>query len=1362
MYKINLNNALVRIIVDDCAPKQPVGAGFLVAPHHIITCTHVIADALNIRRDTVEPPESTVFLDFPLLDRQPMVRAKAVKWYPVREGTVIGELEDIAVLELISDSPLPDGAKPVPVVMTDPNAFFDRPVRMCGFPRGMDNGDWVSGKLQGMTGNGWVQFDRELGQRSVAPGFSGTAVWDKGENAVAGMVVSIISRDGESSAYMIPAAALNKAWPELDQHSRPPNPFRGLEAFREQDAPYYFGRDAVIKDLQKAIQKESFVAVIGASGSGKSSLVFAGLVPCLRETDEWVIADFRPKNQPFYRLALALIPLLYNDKLKQAEKLTEFSSKLDAGKIGLSEIVQLITQEHEDRRLLLIADQFEELYTLNPDKDLQHRFADTLFQCISSPDFSLMLTMRADFMGQAIAYGPFAKALNNCPTEILAPMSEGELRDAIERPAEKSGIKLEPGLTDLILKGLGREPGNLPLLEFALTQLWEKQTYRQLTHDAYKEIGGVNKALACHADAVYAEFSLKEQYCVRRFFVQLVRPGEGTEDTRQVANREQVKPENWGLVARLADKRLVVTGRDEKTELETVEVVHEALIHNWKPLRKWMEEEREFRTWQERLRAGIRQWESSKYDKEALLRGATLTEAERWMEKKRDSISSEEQDFIENSLQVRRRFQRRKAIGVSVIIALTIVVAVIFSFLWKNAETLRREAEKQTIEVVKQKNKVEDQKRIAEKQRKVAFSRQLAAQAISQLDEHLDLSLLLSIEACKSSETIEARKSLHASLKYKPYLMCFLHGHKNSVKSLTFSPNGNILASSAEDKTIILWNIKKQQLIEVPLKEHTDFVLTVAFSYDGRKFASGSADKTIILWDIEKLQPIGEPLKGHTDSVLALAFSPDGRTLVSASKDNTINLWDIDNGKQTEQFFINGKVLSVAFSPDGKILASGTEENLMLWDIEKRQSIGALRSGYEGAVHTVAFNPNGRILAFGSNNNIFLCNLEKRLPIGKLSVGLKGKVHSLAFTSDGKILASGSGDNIILWDVKKQKPIRKILTEHKELVSNLAFSPDGKILASGGDNTILLWNIEKPILIRQFLSQHEGYVYSVTFSPNGKKLASGSWDGTIILWDIEKQQLMGKLFNYPKYLVNSVAFSPNSKMLASNSIGNSVVLWDIEKKQPIGQSFIRHNDLVSSIAFSSDGKILASGSEDRTVMLWDIEKRQQIGQPFIGHNDSVSSIAFSSDGKILASGSEDKTVMLWDIEKRQQIGQPFIGHKGSVLTVAFNPVDRVLASGSEDNDIILWDIEKQQPIGLFRKHKDSVQSIAFSPDGKLLASGSKDYTIILWNVSYKSWQTTACSISNRNLTREEWVRYFEGEPYRKTCADFPIHHSLLD
>lgn len=480
-----------------------------------------------------------------------------------------------------------------------------------------------------------------------------------------------------------------------------PCPYRGLFHFGPGDAEYFFGRKSFIKTLFHATETRNFIPLLGASGSGKSSVVFAGLVPKLQQESHWQFTHFRPGSDPFHALALALVPL-YTTNLNETERLAQarqLANYLRDGDIPLADVVAQIQQNYPSERVLVIADQFEELYTLCPDETIRRNFLDKL---TTSPfervGMVLVLTMRADFLGNALSYRPFADVLQNTDLK-LGPMNREELTEVIEKPAQKLGVTLEAGLVKRILDDVESEPGNLPLLEFALTELWQRRQGKELTHLAYTEIGEVQGALARHANEEYDKLSEAQRKEVRRIFIQLVRPGEGTEDTRRLATKAELGAVNWALVKQLADARLVVTSRSEEAQVETVEVVHEALIRNWGELRGWMDTDRVFRAWQERLRAGMYQWQQIEngdvtgWDESRLLRGTALAEAEEKLKQRPEDLSEGELFYIQVSVKLRDKEQRRRervrrqtvyvyvlAGGSILILALGILIQ------WQNAE----------------------------------------------------------------------------------------------------------------------------------------------------------------------------------------------------------------------------------------------------------------------------------------------------------------------------------------------------------------------------------------------------------------------------------------------------------------------------------------------------------------------------------------------------------------------------------------------------------------------------------------------------------------------------------------------------
>ncbi|NET14195.1 MAG: pentapeptide repeat-containing protein [Okeania sp. SIO1H6] len=448
-----------------------------------------------------------------------------------------------------------------------------------------------------------------------------------------------------------------------------PCPYRGLFSFGPEDAKYFFGREVFIKKLYQATQTRNFIPVLGASGSGKSSVVFAGLVPKLQQEGNWQFTYFRPgflrkKDKqdipdPFYALATALVPL-YTPQLNETKQLAqanELADFLRSGQVLLSDVISKIQQNYPNSQLLLIADQFEEIYTVCESEKIRRQFLDILIDNIYTPTSNsplvLVLTMRADFLGNALSYNSFAEVLNS---DIkLGGMSHKQLREVIEKPAELLGVEFEPGLVESILDDVEDAPGNLPLLEFALTELWKRRKGKQITHDAYQEIGKVQGALTRHADSVFSKLSLDEKQRVRGIFIQLVNPGDGTEgikDTRRRVTKSELGESNWNLVTKLAGQncRLVVTSQNANQQ-ETVEVVHEALIRDWHQLRDWVNESREIIRNGRKIEARAKEWED-KGRKGYTLHGRQLRDAKEFQKEKAEQfeLSSLAKEFIKVSI----------------------------------------------------------------------------------------------------------------------------------------------------------------------------------------------------------------------------------------------------------------------------------------------------------------------------------------------------------------------------------------------------------------------------------------------------------------------------------------------------------------------------------------------------------------------------------------------------------------------------------------------------------------------------------------------------------------------------------------
>ena len=1265
-----LYNSLVRILD---ASGVPAGAGFLAAGNRILTCAHVVGEA------------EEVAFDFPLLAPGKTCTGRV---------TLRDAERDIACLDAAD---LPAGAAPVRLVQAE--TLWGHPFRAFGFPAGHDSGVWASGVLRDRDAQGWLHIeDTKTTGYAVQPGFSGGPVWDEELHAVVGMVAAAERTPGVKAAFCIPVAHLTQAVPELGEHAIPPNPYRGLYAFREQDAPLFFGREQFSEKLLEAVSSRPLVAVVGSSGAGKSSVVFAGLLPKLRPNPEWRIADFRPGPHPFESLAAALLPLL-EPQMSETDRLLEMrklSGALKDGELRLGEVVQAILKKHGDaRHLLLFADQFEELYTLCDDAATRRSFTDTLLNGRNTQGLTLLLTLRADFMGQALSHRPFADALQNADLK-LGPMTSEELMRAVTQPAEKGGVRFEEGLPDLIVADVQERPGALPLLEFALTQLWERQEAGRLTLAAYQAVGGVEGALARYADEVYAALTPEERERARHVFTQLVTPGAGTEDTRRLARRADFRDADWALVRRLADARLVVTDRTPEGE-ESAEVVHETLISAWARLRAWMEADRAFRIWQEDARRQARLWKDGGRTPDALLRGAFLAQAEGYLETRPQDIEPGLAAFItasrehaEAERQARERARRRIIWGLS---AGLLVFALLALFAWGQRNT-------------------------ALSQRQAAFARQLAAQALymhraprSTTEEIL--APLLAMAALKQgTPSVEPMDVLQNVLWNWPAL--HLIRHEGVVFDVAFSPDGRYLATASDDGTAALVDVATGR--EIARIRHDGTVLAVAFSPDtlsgtgGRYLATASGDGTAALVEVATGQEIARI--HHEDAVWNVAFSPDGGYLATGSADGTAALVEVATGREIARIRHEGLVRAVAFSPVGRYLATASADGTAaLVEVATGREIARIQ--HEDVVWNVTFSPDGRYLATASFD--YTAALVE-VPTGEEIARIQHEdvVWNVTFSPDGRYLATASFDyTAALVEVPTGEEIARI--RHENGVLAVAFSPDGRYLATAsGDGTAALVETSTGREIARI--QHEGPVRAVAYSPDtltgtGERyLATASGDGTAALVEVTTGQEIARI-RHEGY-VNAVAFSPDGRYLATASADGTAALVDLQRLM----LHIRHAGAVQDVAFSPEGRYLAisSGNPISDVVLVEMSSGQKIARlRYEAHHEDWTQVV-GPGGRYLAMTRDDNTVMLMETASGQEIAR--IRHARAVTAVVFSPGERYLATGSLDGTAALVESATGREIARIR-HVLGVRSVAFSSDGRYLVTASWDGTVVLVDVA---------------------------------------------
>ncbi len=1084
-------------------------------------------------------------------------------------------------------------------------------------------------------------------------------------------------------------------------------PYRGLESFDEEHAEFFFGRDREVQRLLETLKASPLLCVVGPSGSGKSSLVRAGLIPRLRDgalgpnVEKHKVCLLRPGAHPLQALTTQLAAL-GGGKSMQAT-LDELAA--DCRTLHLT-VSLALGADSPHSRVLIVVDQLEEVFTLCSDERERAQFFSNLLHAAFAKGGQtvVVLTMRADFYARCADYPELAQRTARSLALIGAMDTDG-LRQAIEEPARRAGLSLESGLVQTILDDIGPDAGALPLLEHALLEVWRRRVGDQLTLDGYVDAGRVEGALAQRAESVFSSFTSEQQRIARRMLLRLTQPGEGTEDTRRRATRHELAPAGEDntfetVLSRLVDARLLTTARDE-TKQDIVDVSHEALIRGWPRLRRWIDSDRTGLLTHRRLTDAAREWDILEREPGALYRGARLAGVREWAADHVDDLSPLERDFLTASQAADRRRTRRLKVLTTGLSALTALVAILAVWALEQRGDAQRKAD------------------VAQRQEAKATSLALTSLASPLRNQRPDVSLLLALEAYRASPRAEARSSALGALTAARDrgILAILRGHSDAVESVTFSPDGRTLASASTDTTIRLWNARTHKQAGTPLTGHTGAVSNVTFSPDGRTLASASADTTIRLWDTRTHKQAGAPLTGHSSYITGVTFSPDGRTLASASGDTTVRLWNLRSHKPlgTPLSGHTDVITSVAFSPDGRTLASAAFDNtIRLWDTRTHKQVGKMTSHDD--------------------------------------------VLSVAFSTDGRTLASTGEDTTIwLWDVHSLTSFGTSFTGSTKPVRSVAFSPDGRTLASTGeDRTIRLWDTRTHKQVGTPLTGHTDIVRSVAFSPGGRTLASAGEDRTIRLWDTGTHKQVGT--SLPGHTdVRSVAFSPGGRTLASAGSDATIRLWDTRAHKQVGTPLTGHKSFIISVTFSPDGRTLASASGDTTIRLWDTRTHKQVGTPLTGHTDDVLGVTFSPDGRTLASASADTTIRLWDTRTHKQVGTPLTGHTDNVYSVTFSADRRTLASASGDTTIRLWDVPDHKPLGApLTGHDKLVRSVDFSPDGRTLVSAGDDTTSIqlwegiLWR-SFTELQTKVCSFVGSGLSTTEWAQYAVGVPYRQSC-----------
>ena len=1136
------------------------------------------------------------------------------------------------------------------------------------------------------------------------------------------------------------------------------SPYPGLESFTGEDAAVFFGRDQeidrLVELLQPTLQRGAgrFVAIVGPSGSGKSSLLRAGLLPRLERMDRrWVVLPVLvPGQQPTQNLARSVAAAFAVRGCTRP--LHEVAAALGRGGAGLVELAVELGQAVDrasgmaagkagDGRVtvLVVIDQAEELLTRSGPRE-QQAFLRLLDDALDddSPVW-VVATVRSEYLSTAPERAGLAEVVDD--PLVVEPLSRARLPEVIQRPAQRAGLQFAPGLVErMVDESTGGDA--LPLLAYTLRELYQRAgPDGRVSVADYEALGGVVGALQRRADRLTGELD-------RRGQGQLILPtlmkfaaveGEG-EPTRRRILRGALRADEQAVADAFIDARLLTSGTGSGGET-VVEVAHEALLRQWPPLREAIEASRASLRMRSELERLVADWDLRGRDESYLMRGGRLSAVDQWAGEHGGDLSPVERQFVEASRalasreleQARRSNRRLRALAGGLVVVL--ILALVTSAL-----------------------AVRQQQRASSAQR-AAIARGMVAQADRVGGTDPRDALRLDVAANRLDPSPHTQAGLLQTLTSSPYLGT-LGGREAGPTGLpvdplgVLAPDGKMLVTAGRDRKVTLWDLSDRthpRSLEA-LAGHTYQVTAAAFAPDGKTLATVSQE-AVILWDLSnRHRP--RPLSQHRtsgDPVGLIAYSPDGTTLATTGSGG-VTLWDLADRSRPRRLGrpLAGNVGSMAFAPNGHILAiggGGRDGTVVLWDLGDRghpRRLGQPLTGHTDSVNSLAFAPDGRTLASGSDDEtVILWDLGDPAHARRLGQPLarKSVVNSVAFAPDGRTLATAGWDDLVtLWDVTNRENAfarGEPLTGHADSVTAVAFTPDGRTMTSAGlDETVLLWDLSGrnyPRRIGGALRGHANYVRSVAFSPDGRTLASGGEDKSVIIWDVSAPshpRRIGQPLTGHTTEVRSVAFAPDGRTLATAGGDQAVILWDLSDlhhPRRIAQLLQGRGEVtpLAAVAFAPDGRTLAATSRTG-VLMWDLGDRyhpRPLGPPLRG-SSFVAAIAFAPDGHLLATGSWDQSVVLWDLNDRghpKRIGQPLTGYTNEVTSVAFAPGGDLLAAGSYDT-IVLYDLtDRDHPhrLGQPLKGRGEVTPLAFTRDGRTLATGGwRSYG--LWDVTDRS------------------------------------------